>query len=453
MPSLQEFISNPEMRAGIFNPDTGAYQFAKQHSQLQLGPSIKQGFEVAQADIQELQQERATLMAEWDRIEKEEMGEQRRVKPVLDLESPDGSTLKGKSGEEMVQDSREAVAPKLEQLKKQIDDIDARINGIKASLHELSQNALVAAMQSGSMILNKYDYGWQIVASLPSKLQTQQTINFLKELQGLVGVVRVNVNNLNHTLDATRARDLGGFLNEITRKKSAGISGIWLRRTAVGTDSVPQTKPVKTPKAPKVPKSILPKKFKKPFKGPKSPESYKRKLYIPQKFIHAWLQSTAGAYNGMSFLDNLNSDGEGAITSIKWLKSGNPCPKCAAVPDKVWTSLDDFKNDPNRPRFPEAPNVIFHGDCHCRLQVQMRYNYAESPNRVITFGADPSDVRDDGGPPWVRPGGVTTTLPKQENEEEGMEFEPDEEAAAPAATPFKGMSPEDEAKLRETIGV
>lgn len=60
----------------------------------------------------------------------------------------------------------------------------------------------------------------------------------------------------------------------------------WFRNAAPGDKPKKQVAPVSVPSKPRKPKSLSP-KIKEVYHGPKSPGAYKKRLYIPKKFITA----------------------------------------------------------------------------------------------------------------------------------------------------------------------
>lgn len=245
-------------------------------------------------EIQWLLTERQNLMEKWDQVLKDAMGDARRVKPTTELDASGVPIQKGQSGEEMVNDAQQAVAPELQQLKQRIDEIDATISA------------------SGGKIK-------------------------------------------------------------------------WFRSAMDFTKPKKQVTKVTTPSKPKAPKVPGP-KVKKVYKGPKSPEFYKRKLYVPQPFIHASFGRRA--YLGMTFLQGL-CDGA-SRAEITWLETPRPCDKCQLSPN-VWGSFAAFESDPNRPRY--NGEAIFHGECGCRLRVKLSYPWTDQV-RVVTFGLDQNTLDD-----------------------------------------------------------
>lgn len=174
----------------------------------------------------------------------------------------------------------------------------------------------------------------------------------------------------------------------------------WFREAA-GSKPAPQTPKVKTPKKPKVPKGISPKKFT-PFKGPKSPESYKKRLYIPQKFVMAADETaTLPTDEEMAALVPqgvpdipAEEEAEGPesewitpaldpvttalktlpnIESIVYEANPNCCEWCSALNGRTWHSAQEFEAEKSNIVKPGGDlKHLAHPNCVCRLKVQLR---------------------------------------------------------------------------------
>lgn len=237
--NLGQYLSNPENKAGVFNPATGDFEFAENHSQLQMAPSIAQGQTIVeQEDIPEFEREKAQLLAERDKLLKEEMGEQRRVKPVIDPNEPEGVAYKGKSGEEMVEGAEEEVGLKVHKIDLRIQELDEAIKSTKENIAKVKGNMRKQYLDAGMLVLFKVGDRWTIAASSPAQLDVPQSRNFLREFQHVAGEANVVVRGLEGAgleLNEAWAKDLDSFFKQITQRVKAnfrGLSDIWLKREA-----------------------------------------------------------------------------------------------------------------------------------------------------------------------------------------------------------------------------
>lgn len=134
-----------------------------------------------------------------------------------------------------------------------------------------------------------------------------------------------------------------------------------------------QIKPVTTPSKPKAPAKVTPyKKPKKVFEGPRSPDGYKRKLYVPKKFIMAGLDIKADYENDMSeyALRTLAEQAGDLELNIRWVSEvGSTCPDCMELTHSRWGSVQSFLS--GRP-FVRSGCGIYgysHPGCRCYLRV------------------------------------------------------------------------------------
>lgn len=181
----------------------------------------------------------------------------------------------------------------------------------------------------------------------------------------------------------------------------------WYRAAAKVKKQITQ---VTKPTAPKGPKSIAPKKPKKVF-TPKSPQAWKRKLYIPKRFIQAADGipgvDMAELEKNLGLLQNITPDDQGQaddldvdveqgttepgddlvvsrlqtipnIKSIKWvsINSRKTCGWCRALGDgkHIWSSVSEFAAA--KPRLIKPPvnndkqkRYLAHPGCDCHLEV------------------------------------------------------------------------------------
>lgn len=200
----------------------------------------------------------------------------------------------------------------------------------------------------------------------------------------------------------------------------------WFRGAA--TDIMkPQAPKATQPKNPRGPKVVAPKKPKKQFTGPKSPDAYKRKLYVPKKFIQAGIELFAGNSDGsleaLRTLANM-----GIVTSIEWKsRSSDPCPKCDTAywpsggrwsgGDVVSKFLSDYRSglDLDPGLSDQISSTIFHKNCNCYIRVTVAgsgvYDLYPGGSYELVGGGEaaPSTVQETPfeGVPMGRPEGVT----------------------------------------------
>jgi len=164
-------------------------------------------------------------------------------------------------------------------------------------------------------------------------------------------------------------------------------------------DFKPQAPKAKSPKVPKTPSSPKPTKPKKTFKGPKSPGAYKRKLYIPQKFIVAaddtavldedematMTQELGGLTEAEDMAEEMEEGSESGpdpvSTAIRTLKGvrritymANPdcCPWCSALNGRTWGSVDEFDADKHNIVKPGTDTKhLAHPNCTCKVRVEL----------------------------------------------------------------------------------
>lgn len=232
MADLTEESTNPENRAGFFNPDTGEFSFSNSHKAI-MGARYQEYIDGFNREIEELMAERQQLLAQWDQIEKEEMGEQRRPRQQIDPNNPDETVIKGKSGEEMVEDARQVVAPKLQQLKERTDEIDEEIASKQLTISHLQVNPSVTALQSGQVVLSLYGEMWHFIVAHPSKLKTEHSLKFIRDMQQIHGKIAINTNRKEYVLDQSNVAYVSDFIDDILKKVTSSLSGVgslWLRR-------------------------------------------------------------------------------------------------------------------------------------------------------------------------------------------------------------------------------
>lgn len=185
----------------------------------------------------------------------------------------------------------------------------------------------------------------------------------------------------------------------------------WFRNAGKDEPKV-EISPVKIPSMPKSPKSLRPKKPKTQFRGPKSPSGYKRRLYIPKRFIVA--QEGAAVAPAPSELDEtldllkeLRNDypaegeegGEGeedsvgievsdpveaairsleseGITNIAFEAAPHCCEWCTSLNGRTWSSADSFAADKHSlvKHHTLDTDHLAHPNCLCHVVVRTQSN-------------------------------------------------------------------------------
>ena len=139
-----------------------------------------------------------------------------------------------------------------------------------------------------------------------------------------------------------------------------------------------ETKKQVKPRSPAKSKGKPPKKV---FKGPKSPTAFKRKLFIPMRFIHAGLDIKATyemdqSHNALAVIDRLIRDKYGEPrfkVLITWHHNiGTDCGECSELANRRWLGVGEFLSS----RKPEAgrESGIYgqsHPGCKCHLKVMI----------------------------------------------------------------------------------
>ena len=193
----------------------------------------------------------------------------------------------------------------------------------------------------------------------------------------------------------------------------------WFRNADYDAPRDPIPSVVK-PAQPKPPKSIRPKKPKQTFHGPKNPGAYKRKLYVPHKFVQAApvgmmtdeeiqalmppipveqpeeTEQSEEIENDEALLEpEIESEvGNGTdpvisglntipnIAKITWEYRGeHDCAWCAALDGRTWYSVQDFYDDKQSLAKPGCQTeFLAHPHCYCRLKVETTDGQTEHVN-------------------------------------------------------------------------
>jgi hypothetical protein len=138
-----------------------------------------------------------------------------------------------------------------------------------------------------------------------------------------------------------------------------------------------EVKKVSIPQKPKAPAKESPPKPapKKYFTGPKDPMGYKRKLYIPRKFIVAGLDIKASGEDDYSeFALRFIEDQAGGLVpiTVKWVSEvGTECPKCSTLSGQTWHNVSSFLSGRE---FHGSGCGIYgysHPTCKCHLLIEV----------------------------------------------------------------------------------
>ncbi len=157
----------------------------------------------------------------------------------------------------------------------------------------------------------------------------------------------------------------------------------------------PQVSPVKRMEKPRAPKTLAPKTpKKKDFKGPKSPEAYKKRLYVPKKFVMAAdilspeeLESMLpepslvapdpesepeakprSRITGDPIVSGLYTIPD--IDSIVYRANPHCCDWCASLNGDRWFSVEEFEADRSRIVKAGDDKHLAHPGCTCWLDVE-----------------------------------------------------------------------------------
>ena len=164
------------------------------------------------------------------------------------------------------------------------------------------------------------------------------------------------------------------------------------------------TPSVVKPSMPKPPKSIKPKKPKQVFHGPKNPGAYKRKLYVPHKFVQAAPAGMMTDEEMQALMPPLSIEPEVEpveeieeelvpspltptnysdpvtngiatipnIAKITWISANERgCDWCRALNGRTWYSVEDFSQDKNNIIKPGVDNIhLAHPHCTCTVKVE-----------------------------------------------------------------------------------
>jgi hypothetical protein len=174
----------------------------------------------------------------------------------------------------------------------------------------------------------------------------------------------------------------------------------WFRNAAKYDKPKVQVAPVKIPSVPRVPGATSPKKPKKTFKGPTTPWAYKRKLYIPQRFVHAAdapvmtteeltqlneqldappidtepeeevVEEQEEQAGGDPIYDAL---GTMAIKLITWVTIDSPttCKWCRALNGRTWRTREEFQAERQGLVKGGDDKHLAHPGCSCHLSVEL----------------------------------------------------------------------------------
>ena len=232
MPNLQEYLSDDRNIAGFFNPDTGDMSFSATHSSIN-GPRSEEWGNQIEEVIRGCEAQLAQLQSQRDNILKEEMGEQRKKKWIIDPANPEQTVLKGKSGETMVADATESVSDSVATIDAQIAKIQGQIDKLQNSLTKTKTGASAKALAGGQFVLSRQSDGWHLMTKFPEKLQTPVSQQFMQELLSLTGGLIVNVPHAIHIYDPVSSGDIKTFTDGILQSKKSFLNsmGTWLRKS------------------------------------------------------------------------------------------------------------------------------------------------------------------------------------------------------------------------------
>lgn len=123
---------------------------------------------------------------------------------------------------------------------------------------------------------------------------------------------------------------------------------------------------IKKPKAPKAIKPPTPHAPKK-FTGPKSPLGYKKKLYIPKKFIMAGFGQPPMDYSAVAIANLINyaNDGNLELAYVEWV---NPTPSVRCDNGKC-NSLEGQMSIVDLSELSNGITAWSHEGCDCHLVV------------------------------------------------------------------------------------
>jgi hypothetical protein len=177
----------------------------------------------------------------------------------------------------------------------------------------------------------------------------------------------------------------------------------WFRNASSFDKPKKQVTPGATPVKPAKPKSVSPKKPKQVFVGPKSPGAYKKKLYIPKKFVMAaeepmmtdeeMAAQLAGMEQAAPSFDEPEEEFEEEVAPEPQPSSADPvasglgtilgivrityranphcCSWCEALNGRTWASVAAFTADKENIVKPHADhNHLAHPHCSCTLRVE-----------------------------------------------------------------------------------
>jgi hypothetical protein len=195
----------------------------------------------------------------------------------------------------------------------------------------------------------------------------------------------------------------------------------WFRNAGSFDKPKKQVTPGATPVKPVKPKNVSPKKPKQVFKGPKTPGAYKKKLYIPKKFVMAaeepmmsdeemaaqlaGMEQAAPEIPEEEFEEEEVAPEAPQPTSADPVASGlgtipgivrityraNPhcCAWCNALNGRTWTTVAAFTADKENIVKPHADhNHLAHPHCSCTLRVET----STGETYVVNSAGQPSQL-------------------------------------------------------------